>query len=141
MEARRMWLSIYIWCLMDRNSPISGKQTDMLSVGSLERLRVLSAEPNSLLEKPVGLLQEKMQPSVCVVFQKFTFLHSQHLSFLENIEHLTNTSLSVCWGQLMASVIKVQNSFVSYGSFCLIELYCPLAKGSSISACPHQNIT
>lgn len=55
---------------MDRNSPISGKQTDMLSVGSLERLRVLSAEPNSLLEKPVGLLQEKMQPSVCVGISK-----------------------------------------------------------------------
>lgn len=63
-----------------------------------ETLRVLSEEPNSLLAKPVWLLQEKMQPSVCVVFQKCTFLHSQNLSFQKNIGHLTNTSLSVCWG-------------------------------------------
>lgn len=38
VEERRMWPSIYECCSMDRSSLISGKQTDMFSVGSLERL-------------------------------------------------------------------------------------------------------
>lgn len=69
-----MGASLYVSA---RDSLISGKQTGMFSVVFYrETLGELFGEPNSLLAKPVRLLQGKMWPNVCMVFQKCIFLHS-----------------------------------------------------------------
>lgn len=110
-----------------RDSLILEKQMGMFSVvSSRETLGELFGEPNSLLAKPVGLLQGKMWPSVCVVFQKCTFLHPC-FSFQKNTGHVTlykSVGASwwlMCWKYKTSDRSEEFYFFIPYRALCLLE--------------------